>query len=153
MSPSTTTGPAVPTKISTPTPAPALASSTSTTNTSIPSQPVDATPNSNNPWASALNNNNNTQTNTTVPPLTVTPAIPSPEVTAHLVKQGTNADAAPTMGHKSRKAVLYVTSFFVPPLAVYLRRGTNKKHFGLNVLLTLLGWIPGVLHAMYLVSK
>ncbi|KAK3294310.1 uncharacterized protein B0H64DRAFT_400364 [Chaetomium fimeti] len=57
------------------------------------------------------------------------------------------------MGHKSRKAVLYVTSFFVPPLAVYLRRGANNKHFGLSILLTLLGWIPGVLYAMYHVSK
>jgi uncharacterized membrane protein YqaE (UPF0057 family) len=43
------------------------------------------------------------------------------------------------MGHKTRKGVLYTTAFFVPPLAVYLKHGTNK-HFGLNVLLTLLGW-------------
>ncbi|KAH6632334.1 hypothetical protein F5144DRAFT_491391 [Chaetomium tenue] len=57
------------------------------------------------------------------------------------------------MGHKSRKTVLYITSFFVPPLAVYLRRGAHRKHFGLSVLLTLLGWIPGVLYAMYHVSK
>ncbi|KAK4034749.1 hypothetical protein C8A01DRAFT_18515 [Parachaetomium inaequale] len=56
------------------------------------------------------------------------------------------------MGHKTRKGILYTTAFFVPPLAVYLKHGTNK-HFGLNVLLTLLGWIPGVLHAMYHVSK
>ena len=44
-----------------------------------------------------------------------------------------------TMGHKTRKGILYTTAFFVPPLAVYFRRGTDKD-FALNVVLTILGW-------------
>lgn len=44
-----------------------------------------------------------------------------------------------TMGHKTRKGILYTTAFFVPPLAVYFRRGTDKD-FALNILLTILGW-------------
>lgn len=139
-----------------PTPVPTLAPSTGTSDSSVPSQPVNIHPNSNNPWAAALNNKNNDNNNnaaaattiavaanTTTADLTVTPAIPNPEVTAHLARTATaaNGKAAPTtMGHKSRKAVLYITSFFVPPLAVYLRRGAHRKHFGLSVLLTLLGW-------------
>ncbi|KAK3905960.1 hypothetical protein C8A05DRAFT_12274 [Staphylotrichum tortipilum] len=56
------------------------------------------------------------------------------------------------MGHKTRKGVLYTTAIMLPPLAVYFRRGTDKD-FILSIVLTILGWIPGVLHAMYLVSK
>jgi uncharacterized membrane protein YqaE (UPF0057 family) len=116
-------------------------------------------PGTNNPsWAAELNNHNNhyaaaNPANITAPKLTVAPADPNPDVTAQIVKTGTaaNLDAAASlnaaanstplsnMGHKSRKAVLYITSFFVPPLAVYLRHGTNKR-FALSVLLTLLGW-------------
>ncbi|KAL2153641.1 hypothetical protein VTH82DRAFT_4796 [Thermothelomyces myriococcoides] len=84
-----------------------------------------------------------------------TPPTPSQEATALLVKRASETATTSTsakMGHKTRKGILYVTCFFVPPLAVYLRCGANKD-MGLNVLLTLLGWIAGVLHAMYLVSK
>ncbi|KAK4150509.1 hypothetical protein C8A00DRAFT_17975 [Chaetomidium leptoderma] len=56
------------------------------------------------------------------------------------------------MGHKTRKGVVYTTAILLPPLAVYFRRGANKD-FGLNVVLTLLGWLPGVLHALYIVSR
>lgn len=44
------------------------------------------------------------------------------------------------MGHKTRKGVLYTTAILLPPLAVYFQHGTHRKHFGLNVLLSLLGW-------------
>ncbi|KAL2140670.1 hypothetical protein VTI28DRAFT_3527 [Corynascus sepedonium] len=118
-----------------------------TTSENIPSKPADAVLRSSTPSKTVIR---------TIPPITETPPTPSEEVTACLIKATTtiNIDPASTtkMGHKTRKGVLYVTSFFVPPLAVYMRRGTNRD-FGLNILLTLLGWIPGVLHAMYLVSK
>ncbi|KAL2190406.1 hypothetical protein L209DRAFT_750489 [Thermothelomyces heterothallicus CBS 203.75] len=99
---------------------------------------------------------NKNATVTTAPPITESPPTPSQEVTSRLllktVSDPITASESAKMGHKTRKGILYVTSFFVPPLAVYLRRGTNAD-FGLNILLTLLGRIPGVLHAMYLVSK
>ena len=59
-----------------------------------------------------------------------------------------------TMGHKTRKGILYTTAFFVPPLAVYFRRGTDKD-FALNILLTILGWYvlsrppPFPIHPVY----
>ena len=45
-----------------------------------------------------------------------------------------------TMGHRTRKGILYTTAFFVPPLAVYFRRGTHDKDLALNIVLTILGW-------------
>lgn len=37
-------------------------------------------------------------------------------------------------------------SLLIPPLGVFLEVGLGK-HFGINLLLTLLGYIPGVIHA------
>ncbi|KAL1843054.1 hypothetical protein VTJ49DRAFT_3189 [Mycothermus thermophilus] len=76
------------------------------------------------------------------------------------------------------KAIVYITAFLFPPLAVYLRHRTRRNDFAVNVVLTLLGWyvsaltplgwyvyttggwfyrllrlLPGVLHALYLVTK
>ena len=43
-----------------------------------------------------------------------------------------------------------IAAFFIPPLGVYLQTGISKD-FWINVLLTLLGWIPGVVHAFYII--
>lgn len=40
-------------------------------------------------------------------------------------------------------------SIFLPPVTAFLERGLSG-HFALNILLTLLGWLPGVFHAIYL---
>lgn len=37
----------------------------------------------------------------------------------------------------------FVAAFFLPPLGVFLELGTCNKDFWINVLLTLLGYIPG----------
>ena len=42
--------------------------------------------------------------------------------------------------------------FIVPPAAVYLQFGVNK-HFWINCLLTLLGFVPGMLHAVYIMAS
>jgi len=39
----------------------------------------------------------------------------------------------------------------LPPLAVFLQKGLGKD-FLINLLLTALGWLPGVIHA-FLVNK
>lgn len=39
-----------------------------------------------------------------------------------------------------------ILAVLLPPLAVGLRYGISKQ-FLLNVLLTLIGWLPGVIHA------
>ncbi len=39
-----------------------------------------------------------------------------------------------------------------PPLGVFLQVGIGK-HFWINILLTLLGYIPGIVHAVWVVAK
>ena len=41
-------------------------------------------------------------------------------------------------------------SFFIPPLGVFLKIGVGG-HFWLNILLTLLGYIPGLIHAIWVI--
>ena len=45
-----------------------------------------------------------------------------------------------------------ILSFLIPPLGVFLTVGLGK-HFWLNILLTLLGYIPGIVHAVYIIAK
>ncbi len=45
-----------------------------------------------------------------------------------------------------------ILSIIVPPLGVFLQVGIGK-HFWLNILLTILGYIPGVVHAVYIIAK
>ena len=45
-----------------------------------------------------------------------------------------------------------VCAVFLPPLGVFLEVGLGV-HFWLNVVLTLLGYIPGVIHAIYVIVK
>ncbi|KAE8449532.1 plasma membrane proteolipid Pmp3 [Mollisiaceae sp. DMI_Dod_QoI] len=46
----------------------------------------------------------------------------------------------------------YLVAIFIPPLAVFLKRGCAVD-FLINVCLTILGWIPGVIHAWWVISK
>ena len=43
-------------------------------------------------------------------------------------------------------------SVFIPPVGVFLQVGLGTD-FWINVLLTLLGWFPGVLHAFYIILR
>jgi uncharacterized membrane protein YqaE (UPF0057 family) len=49
--------------------------------------------------------------------------------------------------------ILYITALLIPPLAVYLRRGVDKRDFALNVALTLLGWYVNPAGVSYYVLK
>jgi uncharacterized membrane protein YqaE (UPF0057 family) len=40
----------------------------------------------------------------------------------------------------------------LPPLGVFLQVGIGK-HFWLNLVLTLLGYIPGIVHGVWVVAK
>lgn len=44
-----------------------------------------------------------------------------------------------------------VLAIILPPLGVLLEVGLGK-HFWLNILLTLLGFIPGIIHAVYIIA-
>ena len=41
-------------------------------------------------------------------------------------------------------------SILLPPLGVFLQVGIGM-HFWLNILLTLLGYVPGLVHAIYII--
>lgn len=45
-----------------------------------------------------------------------------------------------------------IFAIILPPLGVFLQVGLGL-HFWLNVLLTLLGYIPGIIHALYIILK
>lgn len=42
-------------------------------------------------------------------------------------------------------------AFLIPPLAVYLQFGVGKR-FWLNVVLTVCGFMPGMVHAVYIMT-
>jgi uncharacterized membrane protein YqaE (UPF0057 family) len=44
-----------------------------------------------------------------------------------------------------------VLTIILPPLGVFLQVGLTK-HFWLNVLLTILGYVPGLVHAVWVIA-
>ncbi len=44
-----------------------------------------------------------------------------------------------------------VCALLLPPLGVFLQVGFGG-HFWLNILLTLLGYLPGIVHAVYIIA-
>ena len=55
-----------------------------------------------------------------------------------------------------RRAIMDVVrvllSILLPPLGVFLQVGLGL-HFWLNILLTLLGYIPGIIHAIWIIAR
>ncbi|KAF8954904.1 hypothetical protein BDZ97DRAFT_1862415 [Flammula alnicola] len=47
---------------------------------------------------------------------------------------------------------LYLLAIILPPVSVFLKKGF-KSEFWINICLTILGWIPGVIHAWYVISR
>ncbi|KAI2625820.1 hypothetical protein M426DRAFT_316350 [Hypoxylon sp. CI-4A] len=45
-----------------------------------------------------------------------------------------------------------ILAVILPPLGVFLERGCGAD-FCINVLLTILGYIPGIIHALYIILK
>ena len=43
-------------------------------------------------------------------------------------------------------------AIILPPLGVFLQVGISK-HFWINILLTILGFIPGIIHAVWVIAK
>lgn len=46
--------------------------------------------------------------------------------------------------------VRIILAILLPPLGVFLEVGLGL-HFWINILLTLLGYIPGIIHAVYII--
>lgn len=45
-----------------------------------------------------------------------------------------------------------ILSVILPPLGVFLQEGLHKQ-FWINIILTLLGYIPGIVHAIYIIAR
>ena len=45
-----------------------------------------------------------------------------------------------------------VFAVLLPPLGVFLQVGIGK-HFWINILLTILGFVPGIVHAVWVIAK
>ncbi|KAK3691739.1 plasma membrane proteolipid Pmp3 [Vermiconidia calcicola] len=45
-----------------------------------------------------------------------------------------------------------VLAIFLPPAGVFLERGCGADLL-INILLTVLGYIPGIIHALYIILK
>merc|ERR1712169_28768 len=48
--------------------------------------------------------------------------------------------------------LLYFLALFLPPVPVFIKRGCGADLL-INIALDFLGWIPGVIHAWYIISK
>ncbi|MCF6445865.1 YqaE/Pmp3 family membrane protein [Nereida sp. MMG025] len=45
-----------------------------------------------------------------------------------------------------------IIAIILPPVGVFLEVGLTK-HFWFNILLTILGYIPGIVHAVYIIAR
>jgi uncharacterized membrane protein YqaE (UPF0057 family) len=45
-----------------------------------------------------------------------------------------------------------ILAIVLPPVGVFLQVGIGM-HFWLNILLTILGYIPGIIHAVWVIAK
>ncbi|MBW4672120.1 MAG: YqaE/Pmp3 family membrane protein [Cyanomargarita calcarea GSE-NOS-MK-12-04C] len=50
------------------------------------------------------------------------------------------------------KVVRFLLGLVLPPLGVFLTVGIGPTFF-INILLTLLGWLPGSIHAVWVIAK
>ena len=56
----------------------------------------------------------------------------------------------PTCRSRSMDVLRILLAIILPPVGVFLQVGLGL-HFWLNILLTLLGYIPGIIHAVYII--
>ena len=54
------------------------------------------------------------------------------------------------MAATATDVVKIIAAILLPPLGVFLEVGLSGA-FWLNILLTLLGYIPGIIHALYII--
>lgn len=48
--------------------------------------------------------------------------------------------------------VRLIIAIILPPLGVFLQVGI-KGHFWLNIVLTICGYLPGIIHAVWIIAK
>lgn len=53
-------------------------------------------------------------------------------------------------GTEGSDIIKIILAIILPPVGVFLEVGLGM-HFWLNIVLTILGWVPGVIHALYII--
>ena len=48
--------------------------------------------------------------------------------------------------------VRIIIAILLPPLGVFMQVGLGK-HFWINIVLTIFGYIPGIIHAIWVIAK
>lgn len=56
------------------------------------------------------------------------------------------------MEEKTADFLRIVASLIIPPVGVFFQVGFGL-HFWLNIILTLFGYVPGLIHAIYIIVK
>lgn len=51
-----------------------------------------------------------------------------------------------------KKVILIIAAILLPPLSAFLKVGV-EKHLFINIILTLFGFVPGVIHALWLIFR
>jgi len=54
--------------------------------------------------------------------------------------------------NESDDVVALILSILIPPLGVAIKRGVDIQLF-INIILTMFGWLPGIIHALYIILK
>lgn len=66
------------------------------------------------------------------------------------VKKAMKSNNAPD---EDDKILIYILAFLLPPLAVFLCYEMEDNQFLINIILTILCWLPGVIHALVVCSN
>ena len=56
------------------------------------------------------------------------------------------------MDEKTKDIIRIILSVIIPPIGVFLQVGIGL-HFWLNLLLTFMGYVPGLIHAIWVIVK
>jgi len=56
------------------------------------------------------------------------------------------------MASSSGNVFLYFLAIFLPPLSVFFKHGCGAE-FWIDICLTILAWIPGVIYSWYVISQ
>jgi uncharacterized membrane protein YqaE (UPF0057 family) len=65
---------------------------------------------------------------------------------------GVDFGSGPQDARAMSKLILIILAILLPPLAVYLATKSGKNTV-INIILCIFFWVPGILHALYLVLK
>jgi len=60
--------------------------------------------------------------------------------------------APPAMATSTADLIRVLLSVLLPPLGVFLQEGLGTQ-FWINLILTLLGYVPGLVHAVWIIAR